>query len=122
MKLQLATYRELASFSQFASDLDPATKRKLDGGIRLMEMLKQKNDSPIPFFKQVVVIYAGVKDYFVKVPVDEISKFEQKVYQKLDSSYITLAEKIQSEKALTDDIEKEMKNLIEEVLKELWYN
>ena len=122
LKLQLATYRELASFSQFASDLDPATKRKLDGGIRLMEMLKQKNDAPIPFFKQVVVIYAGVKDYFVKVPVDEISKFEQKVYQKLDSSYITLAEKIQSEKALTDDIEKEMKNLIEEVLKELWYN
>ena len=70
LKLQLATYRELASFSQFASDLDPATRRKLDNGAKLMEMLKQTNDSPIPFYKQVVLVYAGIHDYFEKAPLE----------------------------------------------------
>jgi F-type H+-transporting ATPase subunit alpha len=60
----------LATFSQFASDLDPSTKKKLDNGAKLMEMLKQKNDSPIPFYKQVVLLYAGINGYFEKIPVE----------------------------------------------------
>ncbi|MBQ7074696.1 F0F1 ATP synthase subunit alpha [bacterium] len=122
LKLQLATYRELASFSQFASDLDPATRRKLDNGAKLMEMLKQTNDSPIPFFKQVVLVYAGIHDYFEKAPLEGIAKIEKMIYQKLDSSYLELANKIQEEKALTPEIEEEMKNLISEVITELGYN
>ena len=122
LKLQLATYRELASFSQFASDLDPATRRKLDNGAKLMEMLKQTNDSPIPFYKQVVLVYAGIHDYFEKAPLEWIAKIEKMIYQKLDSSYLELANKIQEEKALTPEIEEEMKNLISEVITELGYN
>ena len=109
---------ELATFSQFASDLDPATRRKLDNGKKLMEMLKQSNDNPIPFFKQVVLLYAGINGYFEKVPVEEISEFEKKIYQKLDTSYLELAKKIEEVKELTSEIESGIKELISETLKE----
>lgn len=122
LRLELATFRELASFSQFASDLDPATRRKLDNGKKLMEMLKQSNDSPIPFFKQVVLLYAGINGYFEKVPVEGIAEFEKKVYQKLETSFLELAKKIEESKDLTSEIEEEIKNLISEVLKEGGWN
>ncbi len=118
LRLELATFRELASFSQFASDLDPATRKKLDNGKKLMEMLKQANDAPIPFFKQVVVLYAGINGYFEKVPVEAIREFEQTVYQKLDTTFLELAEQIQELKELNADIEEGIKALIVEVLKE----
>ena len=118
LRLELATFRELASFSQFASDLDPATRRKLDNGKKLMERLKQSNDNPIPFFKQVVLLYAGINGYFEKVPVEEISEFEKKIYQKLDTSYLELAQKIENLKELTPEIESGIKELISETLKE----
>ena len=118
LRLELATFRELASFSQFASDLDPATRRKLDNGKKLMEMLKQSNDNPIPFFKQVVLLYAGINGYFEKVPVEEISEFEKKIYQKLDTSYLELAQKIENLKELTPEIESGIKELVSETLKE----
>ena len=118
LRLELATFRELASFSQFASDLDPAPRRKLDNGKKLMEMLKQSNDNPIPFFKQVVLLYAGINGYFEKVPVEEISEFEKKIYQKLDTSYLELAQKIENLKELTPEIESGIKELISETLKE----
>ena len=118
LRLELATFRELASFSQFASDLDPATRKKLDNGKKLMEMLKQSNDHPIPFFKQVVLLYAGINGYFEKVPVEAIAEFEKKVYQKLDTSYLELAKKIEEIKELTSEIEAEIKKLISEILKE----
>lgn len=122
LRLELATFRELASFSQFASDLDPATRKKLDNGKKLMEMLKQENDAPIPFFKQVVVLYAGINGYFEKVPVEAIREFEQTVYQKLDTTFLELAEQIQEQKELNADIEEGIKALIVEVLKEGGWN
>lgn len=118
LRLELATFRELASFSQFASDLDPATRKKLDNGKKLMEMLKQSNDHPIPFFKRVVLLYAGINGYFEKVPVEAIVEFEKKVYQKLDTSYLELAKTIEEIKELTSEIEAEIKKLISEILKE----
>ena len=60
LRLELATFRELASFAQFASDLDASTQNKIEKGKRLVEMLKQNNNSPIPFNKQVVLVYAGI--------------------------------------------------------------
>ena len=122
LRLELATFRELASFSQFASDLDPATRKKLDNGKKLMEMLKQENDAPIPFFKQVVVLYAGINGYFEKVPVEAIREFEQTVYQKLDTTFLELAEQIQEQKELNAGIEEGIKALIVEVLKEGGWN
>ena len=122
LRLELATYNELASFSQFASDLDASTRRKLDNGAKLMEMLKQTNDSPISFYKQAVLIYMGINGYFEKIPLDDIKHVEKKIYQKLDTTYRSLAQEIQNEKDLTKEIEKQIKNLIGEIIKENWYN
>ena len=122
LRLELATYNELASFSQFASDLDASTRRKLDNWAKLMEMLKQSNDSPVPFYKQVVLLYMGINGYFEKVPLEEISQVEKKIYQKLDSSYVSLAQDIKEQRDLTTDIEIGIKKLISEVLKECGYN
>jgi F-type H+-transporting ATPase subunit alpha len=60
LRLELATFRELASFAQFASDLDISTQKKIEKGKRLVEILKQANNSPIPFYKQIVIVYAGI--------------------------------------------------------------
>jgi len=68
------------------------------------------------------LVYAGIHDYFEKAPLEWIAKIEKMIYQKLDSSYLELANKIQEEKALTPEIEEEMKNLISEVITELGYN
>jgi F-type H+-transporting ATPase subunit alpha len=121
LRLELAAYHELASFSQFASDLDPSTRKKLDNGEKLMEMLKQTNDSPIPFFKQVVVLYAWINWFLEKVPVHSIKEFETSIYQKLDTSHLNLAKEIESIKELTPEIEKWIKKLIEDVIKEGGY-
>ena len=83
LRLELATYNELASFSQFASDLDVSTRRKLYNGAKLMEMLKQPNDSPIPFYKQVVFIYMGINGYFEKIPLEDVLKVEKKGLSKI---------------------------------------
>ena len=122
LRLELATYNELASFSQFASDLDASTRKKLDNWAKLMEMLKQTNDSPIPFYKQVVFLYMGINGYFEKVPLEDITKLEKKVYQKLDSTYSFLAQEIKDKKEMTPDIENNMRSLIWEVLKVNGYN
>ena len=121
LRLELATYHELASFAQFASDLDPTTKKKIDHGKKLMEMLKQFNDSPIPFFKQVVFLYAGINGYLEKVPLSAVGEIEKHLYQKLDTSYQELAEKIAQEQELSEEIESSIKKLIAEVLKEGGY-
>lgn len=122
LRLELATYNELASFSQFASDLDVSTRRKLDNGAKLMEMLKQTNDSPIPFYKQAVLIYMWINGYFEKVPVENISQIEKSIYQKMDTTYSSLTDDIKEKKDLTPEIESSIKKLISEVLKENWYS
>jgi F-type H+-transporting ATPase subunit alpha len=87
-----------------------------------MEMLKQTNDSPIPFYKQVVFLYMGINGHFEKVPLEDVTKLEKKVYQKLDSTYSFLAQEIKDKKEMTSDIENNMRSLISEVLKENGYN
>lgn len=77
LKLSLANFRELAAFSQFASDLDESTQKVLERGKRLVELLKQPVNMPVPFFKQVVLIYAGTNGYLDKLALPQIKKFEQ---------------------------------------------
>jgi F-type H+/Na+-transporting ATPase subunit alpha len=72
LRLDLAQYRELAAFSQFASDLDPATRKQLDRGQRLMEVIKQGVHAPLPVAKQVAIIFAGVNGYLDDVPVGQV--------------------------------------------------
>ncbi len=119
LRLELATFRELAAFVQFASDLDESTQKKIERWKRLVEMLKQPPHSPIPFYKQVVLIYAGVNGYLDQLPVEKIREFEEKLYAKLDTVYKDLEEKIKEVKDLTSEIEEGMKKVIEDVLEEI---
>jgi len=119
LRLELATFRELAAFMQFASDLDKETQAKIEKGKRLVEVLKQWVNQPIPFYKQVVVIYAGINDYLKDLEIDKIKEFEQRLYKKMDTTYTDLVKDIMKEKNLTREIEEEIKKLINEVLDEM---
>ena len=119
LRIQLATFRELASFMQFWSDLDEETYMQIEKGKRLTEMLKQKNNTPIPFHKQVVLIYAGVNDYLNPIPVDKIAEFEKNLYLKLDTTHKQISDQIQKTQELDKGTEKAIKKLIKEVIKEL---
>jgi F-type H+-transporting ATPase subunit alpha len=115
LRLELAQYRELAGFSQFASDLDAATRKQLDRGRRLMELMKQNVHATIPVAKQVAVIYAGTQGYLDSIPVDKIRAFEFELYEALDrapSEYLTLFAK---EKVMTPQV----KAALDAVLKRL---
>ena len=118
LRLELATFRELAAFMQFASDLDESTQKKIERGKRLVEMLKQPAHDPLPCYKQVVLIYAGVNGYLDQIPVDKVKEFEQTIYSKLDTVAKDLVELIQKEKVLTPQIEEGIKNLIQTTLQE----
>lgn len=118
LKLMLATYREMAAFAQFASDLDDSTKSVLERGKRMVELLKQGVNAPIPFEKQVVTIYAGINGYLDKLPLEHILPFEQTLYQKLDTVSKDLLEKIVAEKNLTEEIEAQIKQVIEAAVAE----
>lgn len=119
LRLELATFRELAAFMQFASDLDKSTQEKIEKGKRLVELLKQWINQPIPFYKQVVSIYAGINDYLKNIKIEQVKEFEKRLYEKMDTTYLDLVEKIKKEKKLTNDIEESMKKIINEVLDEL---
>jgi F-type H+-transporting ATPase subunit alpha len=103
LKLDLAQYRELAAFAQFGSDLDPVTQRQLNRGQRLTELLKQPQFQPLPFEKQVAIIFAGVNGLLDDVAVTDLRAFEDGLYPYLESSGSVLAD-IVAKKAIDDDI------------------
>lgn len=113
LKLSLANYRELAAFSQFASDLDESTQKVLERGKRLVEMLKQPVNAPIPFFKQVVLIYAGINGHLDKLKTSDVRAYEKELYNKLDTTHQSLRDAIATEKKLTEQIEADIKQLVE---------
>jgi F-type H+-transporting ATPase subunit alpha len=113
--LDLAQYRELAAFSQFASDLDAETKARLDKWIRMMELLKQWVYSPVPVEKQVCVIYAWSNGYLKDIEVAKVGKFENDLYSALDTEK-TVLETIKNEKVLTDEAEEKLKKIIDDVV------
>ena len=84
LKLDLAQYRELAAFAQFGSDLDKATQAQLNRGQRLVEVLKQKQFSPLPFSKQILIILAGTDGFLDDLPVDQVRDFEKELYKYVD--------------------------------------
>ena len=114
LKLDLAQYRELAAFSQFGSDLDKVTQNQLNRGVRLTEMLKQPQFSPLPTEKQVVMIFAGTNGYLDDLKVEDIRGFEEGLYKYLDSGQSQLLKDIIEKKTLDDDL----KNRIKAALKE----
>src|SRR5205823_8240071 len=114
LRLDLAQFRELAAFSQFASDLDKATKSRIDRGQRLTEILKQPQYAPLPVEKQVMIIFAGTNGFLDDLPVDQIRGFEQELYKYLDSSRSGILKQIVEKKQLDDNLKNEIKNALTE--------
>lgn len=117
MKGELAQYRELAAFAKFGSDLDPATKKTLDRGARLTELLKQPQFSPLQMEEQALVIYAGTRGYLDSVPVEAVTRYEKELLAWLHANKSDLLAKIRSEKKLTDEIQSGMDEALTEFTK-----
>jgi F-type H+-transporting ATPase subunit alpha len=114
LRLDLAQFRELEAFVQFASELDKATQQTINRGLRLVELLKQEPYNPIPVEKQIVAIYAGTNGYLDDLPVEAVRKFERELYAYLDRQKPDILKDIREKKALDDDLKKR----IDEALKE----
>lgn len=108
IKLELAQYREMAAFAQFASDLDAATQNLLARGARLTELLKQPVNQPMSVEEEVVAIFAGVRGYLDKIPVKEIGAFEGESLRSLKANYPEILKKIREEKAISEETDKEL--------------
>ncbi len=105
MRLQLAQFREVQAFSQFASDLDKATRDQLERGLRLVEVLKQPQYKPMPIEQQVTIIYAGNNGFVDDVPVASVRKFEEQFHPYMAENYPDIMEKIRRTKDLDKDTE-----------------
>ena len=115
LKLDLATYRELAAFSQFASDLDAWTKSQLDRWARMIELLKQWVYAPVAVTKQIAILYSGSKGYLDCISLDKLKKFELDLYTSLDDEK-TILSSIKMEKKITEDTEKKLIEVIKKVV------
>jgi F-type H+/Na+-transporting ATPase subunit alpha len=114
LKLELAQYRELAAFAQFGSDLDKATQAQLNRGQRLVELLKQNQFSPLPFSKQILIIFAGTSGVLDDLPVDQVRDFEQALYQYVDTANPGILARIMKEKVLDDSLKVDLSKVIKE--------
>lgn len=113
LRLDLAQFRELEAFAQFSSDVDAATKQQIERGRRLVELLKQQELQPLSMELQVSILYAAVKGYLDKVPVDQLADWEKGYRAQLEVSHKTLLEKLRDEKKIDDVIEADLKAAIE---------
>ncbi|EOU2825461.1 F0F1 ATP synthase subunit alpha [Campylobacter coli] len=114
LRLDLAQYRELQAFAQFASDLDEVSRKQLERGQRMVELLKQPPYSPLSVEKQVVLIFAGTKGYLDDVAVSKIREFEDGIYPFIEAKYPDLFEQIRSKKALDAELEEKLAKAINE--------
>ena len=113
IKLELAQFREMEAFAQFASDLDPTTQKLLNRGRRLTELLKQPQYAPLPVEEQVVVIYSGVKGYLDKVKVDDIQRYEQGLLTDIRSKAADILTAIRTDKQIKPETETKLKAFLE---------
>ena len=114
IKVELAQYRDLEAFAQFASDLDEATQKQLARGQRLQEILKQPQYSPLSLDQQVAIIYAGTRGYLDDIPVEKVSSFKQGLLSYLGTAHPKYGEIVLSTKQLTDEAEEILKTAIAE--------
>jgi F-type H+-transporting ATPase subunit alpha len=117
IKLELAQYREMAAFAQFASDLDPATQRLLARGERLTELLKQGQYAPLPVEEQVVSIFAGVRGYLDQVDVGDVTRFEHGLLSDIKANGSGILTKIREEQELSETTDKELVSFVESYAK-----
>ena len=117
LRLELAQYRELEAFSQFGSDLDNDSSRRLQKGKRLVEILKQDQYSPLEVGKQIAILYAAVNDFLSDIKVGDIKKFEKEYLEYLDTHHREIEKSIITGKTLTDEIKSELEEAIVEFKK-----
>ncbi len=117
LRLDLAQYRELAAFAQFGSDLDKATKEKLDRGARLLELLKQPQYQPLPVEEQVASLYAATRGFIDSLPVESVGAFERGLLDYLRNSKPDVLNDIKTKKVIDEDIEKRLNAAIEDFKK-----
>ena len=113
IKLELAQYREMAAFAQFASDLDASTQRLLARGARLTELLKQPQYTPLPVEEQVVAIYAGVRGYLDSIELRDVGRFEQGFLTEIRAKGAELLATIRTEREISKDTEKKLKTFFD---------
>jgi F-type H+/Na+-transporting ATPase subunit alpha len=104
LRLDLAQYRAMAAFAQFASDLDAATKKQLDRGERLVEVMKQGQYAPLAVEKQTAIIYAAVNGHLDALPVSAVQRYERDLYAYLDAKHPEVLSAIREKRELTDDV------------------
>ncbi len=112
LKLELAQFRELAAFAQFGSDLDKATQAQLNRGKRLVEILKQGQYEPLPFDKQILVIFAGTGGFLDHLSVEQCREFESELYKYVETMYPTILKSINEKKTLDDSLKAEMEKVV----------
>ena len=117
LKLAYSQYRALQAFSQFGSDLDADTKKRLNQGERIVEVLKQPQNSPIPVEKQVIIIFAVVSGELLDIPVELIGTFQKELFEYIDGTYGDIPETIRATGKLEDDIKSRLTQAIEEFKK-----
>jgi F-type H+/Na+-transporting ATPase subunit alpha len=114
LKLELAQFRDLEAFMQFAQDLDPVTAQRIGSGQRMVELLKQKNGAPIPLEKQVAMLYAGTHKFFATTPVNRVRAGAEQLLSFLDGNYSEMLADIRKAGAVSDDSKKTLNKALEE--------
>jgi F-type H+-transporting ATPase subunit alpha len=114
IRTELAQYRELAAFSQFGSELDADTTAKLAQGERLKEILKQPQYKPMPVERQVIIIYAAIKKYLMDIPVADILRFQDELFEFIDTKYPEVSGKIAESHVMDEETEQKLIKAIEE--------
>ena len=118
LRLELAQFRELAAFAQFAGDLDKVTQAQLSRGQRLVEVLKQPQYEPLPVERQIVIIYAGTNGFLESVPLSEVGDFEQELYRFLGTRHPKLLKEIKEKKQLADELKTDLSAALTELISE----
>ena len=118
IRVELAQYRELASFAQFGSELDADTKEKLAQGERIKEILKQPQYKPMPVEYQVIIIFVATKKCLLDIPVDDITRFESEFFEFLDTKYSEIPESIKTNKVISEEVEEKLLAAVEDFKKD----
>ena len=114
LKIIYSQYRELKTFAQFGSDLDADTRARLAQGERIVEILKQDKNSPVPVEYQVAIIYATVNGYLDGVRIEDVKKYESELFDFIDAKYNKLMRDIKTTGALSEENEELLKNAVHE--------
>ncbi len=114
LRLDLAQFRSLAAFAQFGSDLDKATQRQLDRGLRLTELLKQPQYQPLSLTDQVAILYAGTRGMLDNVPVDRVKEWQTAFLRAYHSQYGAVADAIEQSSVVSDEVEAKLRSAIQE--------